>query len=58
MLNAFNNPTFGPPFTNGGQGGQSNVTSGSFATSSGTLNPNQLPDGGARTIELRANFEF
>jgi hypothetical protein len=58
MLNAFNHPTFGPPFTNGGQGGQSNVTSGSFATSSGTLNPNQLPDGGARTIELRANFEF
>lgn len=58
MLNAFNHPTFGSGVTNGGQSGQSNVTSGSFATSSGTLNPNNLPDGGARTIELRANFEF
>ncbi|HEY1462965.1 MAG TPA: TonB-dependent receptor [Terriglobales bacterium] len=59
MLNAFNHPTFGPSITNGGAYfGQSNVTSGSFATGSGTLNPKNLPDGGARTIELRANFEF
>ena len=59
MLNAFNHPTFGPSVTNGSTFlGQSNVKSGSFATSSGTLNPNNLPDGGARTIELRANVEF
>ena len=60
MLNAFNHPTFGPGATNGGANfGFNAIQSGGFGLSSGTLanNPNS-PNGGARVIELRANFEF
>ncbi len=64
MLNAFNHPTFGPGASNGCTyfcfpGGFSPfVQAGSFGIGSGTLNPANLPTGGARLIELRGNFEF
>jgi Carboxypeptidase regulatory-like domain len=64
MLNAFNHPTFGPGAANGctywcfGGGFSPNVLSGSFGIGAGTLNPNGLPTGGARLIELRGNIEF
>jgi len=31
---------------------------GGFGIGTGTLNPNYLPTGGARMIELRGNIEF
>lgn len=73
MLNAFNHPVFGPGASNGGTFGNfmqgpcgycptgfnSNVLNSSFGISTnGPLNPNNLPDGGARLIELRGNIEF
>jgi hypothetical protein len=59
MLNAFNHPTFGTPPTSGGANyGFNAIQSTNFGTNGGPLNPNNLPDGGARTIELRANLEF
>lgn len=64
MLNAFNHPVFGPGAGNGGtygnfqNGFSSNVLSSSFGIGSGPLNPNNLPTGGARLIELRGNIEF
>ena len=59
MLNAFNHPNFGPSITNGGAYfGQSNIQTSSFASNTGTLNPGNLPNGGARVIELRGNIEF
>jgi hypothetical protein len=64
MLNAFNHPTFGPGAANGCTywcfvGGFSpNVLSGGFGIGAGALNPNQMPTGGARLIELRGNIEF
>jgi len=64
MLNAFNHPTFGPGATNGGANfGFNVIQSGGFGINNGTIananagNPNS-PNGGARVIELRANFEF
>lgn len=69
MLNAFNHPVFGPGVANGGtygnftngvsnSGFRSNVLSSSFGIATGPLNPNALPTGGARLMELRANIEF
>jgi Carboxypeptidase regulatory-like domain len=71
MLNAFNHPIFGPGVGNGGAYGNfaspgsnastgfsSNVLSSSFGIGTGTLNPENLPTGGARLIELRGNIEF
>ncbi len=61
MLNAFNHPTFGPGATNGGLNfGWNAIQSGGFGLiTGGSLNPYQnSPNGGAREIELRANFEF
>jgi hypothetical protein len=61
MLNAFNHPTFGPGATNGGFNfGWNAVQSSGFGiNSNGSLNPYaNSPNGGAREIELRANFEF
>jgi hypothetical protein len=61
MLNAFNHPTFGGGATNGGFnfGWNSILNSGFGVTSNGPLNPYAFsPNGGAREIELRANFEF
>jgi len=64
MLNAFNHPTFGPGAGNGctywcfGGGFSPNVLSGGFGIAQGTFNLNNLPNGGARMIELRANVEF
>src|SRR5580692_2686257 len=61
MLNAFNHPTFGPGATNGGANfGWNAIQSSTFGLiTGGTLNPYQnSPNGGAREIELRANFEF
>jgi hypothetical protein len=71
MLNAFNHPVFGPGVANGGTFGNfsagpgqpgtgfnSNVLNSSFGIATGPLNPNGLPDGGARLIELRGNIEF
>jgi hypothetical protein len=64
MLNAFNHPTFSTGATNGcPQCGVSYnfnaIQSGSFGILGGPLNtyPNS-PNGGARAIELRGNFEF
>jgi len=61
MLNVFNHPTFGPGATNGGANfGWNAIQSSSFGLiTGGSLNPYQnSPNGGAREIELRANFEF
>jgi len=61
MLNAFNHPTFGPGATNGGANfGWNAIQSSTFGLiTGGSLNPYQnSPNGGAREIELRANFEF
>lgn len=64
MLNAFNHPVFGPGAGNGGtfgnfqNGFSSNVNSSSFGVATGPLNPENLPGGGARLIELRGNIEF
>jgi hypothetical protein len=60
MLNAFNHPTFGPAPTNGGANyGYNALQNSGFGLSGNTLNPNpNSPNGGARVIELRANFEF
>jgi hypothetical protein len=60
MLNAFNHPTFGPAATNGAANfGYNALQNSGFGLSSNTLNPNpNSPNGGARVIELRANFEF
>lgn len=64
LLNAFNHPVFGPGAGNGGtygnfqNGFSSNVNSSSFGIGTGPLNPNFLPTGGARLIELRGNIEF
>ncbi len=61
MLNAFNHPTFGSGATNGGFNfGWNAIQNSAFGVNSnGSLNPYQnSPNGGAREIELRANFEF
>jgi hypothetical protein len=64
MINAFNHPDFGPGSANGctyfcfQNSFSPFVQSGSFGIGSGTLNPNNGPNGGARVIELRGNFEF
>ncbi|MGA9980245.1 MAG: carboxypeptidase-like regulatory domain-containing protein [Candidatus Sulfotelmatobacter sp.] len=61
MLNAFNHPTFGAGATNGGSNfGWNAIQNSAFGVNSnGSLNPYQnSPNGGAREIELRANFEF
>lgn len=61
MLNAFNHPTFGPGATNGGANfGWNAIQSSTFGLiTGGPLNPyGTSPNGGAREIELRANFEF
>ena len=59
MLNAFNHPTFGPAATNGGANfGYNALQNSGFGLSGNTLNPQNSPNGGARIIELRANFEF
>jgi Carboxypeptidase regulatory-like domain len=71
MLNAFNHPVFGPgvgnggtygnfvsPGSNAGTGFSSNVLSSGFGIATGPLNPENLPTGGARLIELRGNIEF
>ena len=59
MLNAFNHPTFGPAATNGGANyGYNALQSSGFGLSGNTLNPQNSTNGGARIIELRANFEF
>jgi hypothetical protein len=59
MLNAFNHPNFGATPTNGGANyGYNAIQSSGFGLSSNTLNPQGSPNGGARIIELRANFEF
>ena len=59
MLNAFNHPTFGPTPTNGGANfGYNALQNSGFGLSGNTLNPQNSPNGGARVIELRANFEF
>jgi hypothetical protein len=59
MLNAFNHPTFGPTATNGGANfGYNALQNPGFGLSGNTLNPQNSPNGGARIIELRANFEF
>jgi hypothetical protein len=61
MLNAFNHPTFGPGATNGGANfGWNAIQSPTFGLiTGGSLNPYaNSPNGGAREIELRANFEF
>jgi len=64
LLNAFNHPVFGPGAGNGGtygnfqNGFSSNVNSSGFGIGTGPLNPNFLPTGGARLIELRGNIEF
>jgi hypothetical protein len=61
MLNAFNHPTFGPGATNGGANfGWNAIQSSTFGLiTGGPLNPYATsPNGGAREIELRANFEF
>jgi hypothetical protein len=61
MLNAFNHPTFGPGATNGGANfGWNAIQSSTFGLiTGGPLNSYATsPNGGAREIELRANFEF
>jgi hypothetical protein len=59
MLNAFNHPTFGPVATNGAANfGYNALQNSGFGLSGNTLNPQNSPNGGARIIELRANFEF
>jgi hypothetical protein len=59
MLNAFNHPTFGPAATNGAANfGYNALQNSGFGLSGNTLNPQNSPNGGARVIELRANFEF
>jgi hypothetical protein len=62
MLNAFNHPTFGPGATNGGANFgwnaiQNSDVWGQSAVGASTPTRNS-PNGGAREIELRANFEF
>ena len=59
MLNAFNHPDFGATPTNGGANFGYNAVQGTnFGLSGNTQNPQNSPNGGARIIELRANFEF
>jgi hypothetical protein len=60
MLNAFNHPTFSTGATNGGANfGYNDIQGGGFGLIGGPLDiyPNS-PNGGARAIELRGNFEF
>lgn len=60
MLNAFNHPTFSTGATNGGVNfGFNSIQSGGFGIVGSPINiyPNS-PNGGARAIELRGNFEF
>ena len=60
MLNAFNHPTFSTGATNGGANyGYNDIQGGGFGLLGSPLNiyPNS-PNGGARAIELRGNFEF
>jgi len=60
LLNAFNHPTFSTGATSGAANvGLNAIQSGGFGILGGPLNiyPNS-PNGGARAIELRGNFEF
>ncbi|HEY6336959.1 MAG TPA: TonB-dependent receptor [Candidatus Sulfotelmatobacter sp.] len=64
LLNAFNHPTFGQGAANGstyfsyGGGFSPFVQAGNFGIANSAFNPNNLPTGGARLIELRGNIEF